>query len=564
MNYLYPVPSAVLIAVAGIHPVFAQTGLVQPCGALDGIEVPAGAIGLPSGPAAVTSAVQVAASPRTTDARGEIVLELPSHCRLQGTIAPLDPEAPPVRFNINLPEPWNGKALHSGGGGLGGTLNTAPGEKAFGRFDPQPYDDSYPLTDGYATFGGDDGHARGDVGFIYNDEALRNWAGDSLKKTRDVAVWLIERAYGRGPQRLYFSGESAGGREAMFVTQRFPQAYDGAIAVTPVLGWNYTHIADNRIRSALLEGWLDAAAIALIADTTRATCDADDGLVDGILARYMECRMDAHSLRCPNGTTGQGCLSDAQIASLNAIREPWATAVPFARGVNRFPGYGVTGDEDNPDNQYAFYMVGTTPPVDPVPPGRGTQPGLGAILNFAVIWVRHAIAQEPSFEPHGFYPPAYTERIQYLSGLFDATDPDLAPFRARGGKLIIMHQSADNAVSTPMVAEYYRSVVAALGVPAADDVVRLYIGPGGTHNGTGVAQADLLGLLETWVENGDAPPAAIPVHDIDPATHERKRSMLACRYPRYARYDGSGDIGEAASYACADRADPLAYRTVAQ
>ena len=89
--------------------------------------------------------------------------------------------------------------------------------------------------------------------------------------------------------------------------------------------------------------------------------------------------------------------------------------------------------------------------------------------------------------------------------------------------------------------------------------MRLYVGPGGAHNGTGVAQVDLLSLLESWVEEGDSPPDAVPVHDIDPKTHERKRSMLACSYPMYTRYNGSGDINDSASYTCAERGDPLAY-----
>jgi len=537
----------------------AQIDGPQACEALNSVELGPEAVRLPIGGVTVATSVYVSASARTMTETGEIVLELPGHCRVQGAIAPVDPGAPPILFNVNLPSEWNGKALQSGGGGLGGNVNTAPGKKASGRFDPQPYSDTYPLTNGYVTFGGDEGHQRGDIEFMYNDEALRNWADDSLIKVRDVAVRLIERAYGRAPDLVYFSGESAGGREALIVAQRYPDAYDGVIAVTPVLGWTYIHIADNRIRSKLLDGWLDAEAIALIADRTRALCDADDGLVDGILGRYMECRMNSQTLRCPNGAEGNGCLSDAQIAALDAIREPWATTVPFAHGVNRFPGFGVTGDEDNPNNQYAFYTVGTVPPVHPLPPGRGTQRGLGAVLNFGAVWIRHGIAQDEAFEPHGFYAPAYSERIKYLSGLFDATDPDLSPFRARGGKLIILQQSADNAVSTPMVSEYYRSVIAEMGKAAADDVIRLYVGPGGAHNGTGVAQADLLGLLEAWVEDGAPPPVSIPVHDIDPHTLETKRSMVACIYPMYTRYKGSGDINDTASYSCTDRADPMAY-----
>jgi feruloyl esterase len=485
------------------------------------------------------------------------------HCRVQGEIAPVDPEAPPILFNVNLPVDWNGRLLQSGGGGLGGSVNTAPGRKASGRFDPQPYNDSYPLTDGYVTFGGDEGHQGGDVGFMYNEEALLNWAGESQIKVRDVAVELVGQAYGRAPEYVYFSGESAGGREAAIVAQRYPDAYDGVIAVTPVLGWTYIHIGDNRMRSKLIEGWLDEDAISLIADKTRELCDAEDGLVDGIVGRYMECRMDSEMLRCPDGEAGRDCLSDEQIASLDSIREPWSSTVPFAHGINRFPGFGVTGDEDNPDNQYSFYTVGRTPPEHPLPPGRGFQRGLGAIINFGAVWVRHGIVQDENFDPYRFYPPQYAERIQYMSALFDATDPDLSAFRENGGKLIILQQSADNAVSTPMVAEYYRSVIAELGEAAADDVIRLYIGPGGTHNGTGVAQLDALGLLEAWVEDGRAPPTAVPIHDVDPVSLETRRSMLACVYPRYTRYN-SGDIDESSSYSCAGRQDPLEYKSPIQ
>lgn len=551
--------SIFLVSLAGSGtPAFAQLDDPATCEALSALEISTDTVRLAVGGVTLTSAVHVDAAAPTTTESGEAVLALPMHCRVQGEIEPVDSEAPPILFNVNLPVDWNGKILQSGGGGLGGSRNTSPGRKASGRFDPQPYDDTYPLTDGYVTYGGDEGHQGGDIAFMYNDEALRNWAGESLIKIRDVAVELVGQAYGRAPEYVYFSGESAGGREATIVAQRYPDAYDGVIAVTPVLGWNYIHIADNEMRSRLIEGWLDEDAISLIADTTRELCDADDGLVDGIVGRYMECRMDSEMLRCPDGEAGRGCLSDAQIASLDAIREPYASTVPFAHGINRFPGFGVTGDEDNPDNQYSFYTVGRTPPEHPLPSGDGFQRGLGAIINFGAVWVRHGIAQDKDFDPYRFHMPAYADRIKYLSGLFDATDPDLSAFREHGGKLIILQQSADNAVSTPMVAEYYRSVVAELGEAAADDVIRLYIGPGGTHNGTGVAQLDALGLLEAWVEDGEAPGTAVPVHDVDPVSLETRRSMLACQYPRYTRYN-AGDINESSSYSCVGRQDPLEY-----
>ena len=538
----------------------AQSINIQSCEAFNNIEVSENVLRLPIGRIDITSAIIIPVSRRAFADNGDVILDLPMHCRVQGAIAPVDPDALPIYFNVNMPVDWNGKTLQSGGGGLGGGMNTAPGRKGSGRFDPQPYTDIYPLMDGYATFGGDEGHQGNDFRFIYNDEALRNWASDSFIKVRDVAVWLITHAYGRDPDFNYFSGESAGGREAVMMAQRFPDAYDGIIAVTPVIGWTYIHIADNRIRSKLVDGWLDVEAISLIADKTRELCDADDGLVDGIIGRYMECQMNPQILLCPEGGAGNSCLSAAQILALEAIREPWAITVPFAHGVDRFPGFGVTGDEDGPDNQYSFYMVGTVPPVVPLPQGRGWQQGLGGILNFGALWVRHGIVQDESFQPHNFYPAAYSKRIQYLSELFDATNPDLSEFYEHGGKLIILQQSADNAVSTPMIAEYYRAVIAMLGEAITEDMLRLYIGPGGTHNGGGVAQADMIDLLETWVEEGVGPSNTIPIHDIDPKTLELRRSMVACVYPMYTRYNGIGDINDSTSYSCADRQDPLEYR----
>ncbi|NNC66370.1 MAG: tannase/feruloyl esterase family alpha/beta hydrolase [Gammaproteobacteria bacterium] len=537
---------------------------LQACESFQGLVVSPATIGLPTQGATVLVAERVAAQPRTVAENGEIILPLPAHCRLAGEIASIDEQAPEIQFNINLPLAWNGRAMQSGGGGLGGTVNTAPGQKASGRWDPQPFTEAYPLTRGWVTFGGDEGHRRGDISFIYNDEALRNWGGDALKKIHDVALPLIERAYGQSPDYVYFNGESAGGKEALYVAQRHAADYDGIMAVSPVLSWTYIHIADNYIRSRLVDNWLDADDIGLIADATRDACDADDGLADGILARYLDCDMNPYDLVCPGGETGAGCLSTGQVRTLNAIREPWVMGVPLAYGVNRFAGFGITGDEDGAENQYSFYMVGTEPPAHPMPAGRGFQPGLGAIMNFGAVWVRHVMAQDETFEPYDFYPPAYADRIQYISGLFDATNPDLSPLRARGGKLMILAHSADNAVSTGMIAEYYRSVVAEMGEAAADDVLRLYVGPGGAHNGTGVAQADTLSLLVDWVEQGDTPPVEIPIYDIDPTTHETRRGMVACAYPRYAHYDGSGDPDQPSSFSCRDRTDPLAYDSSAR
>jgi feruloyl esterase len=548
------------LAFAG--PVLAQPVSLARCEDLMATAIAADAIGLPSGGARVMVARRLPAAaplaPRR-DPDGEFAQGVPAHCNIQGEIAPHDPAAPPITFNLNLPFAWNGRALQSGGGGLGGALITAPEQKASARFDPVPTHLPYPIALGYATFGSDGGHQGSDVAFMRSDEAMRNWGRDSMKKTRDVALALIALAYGRPAQRVLFSGESAGGREALMMAQHFPADYDGIVAVSPVLSWNAIHLADNVIRTRLVSGWLDAAAIRLLAEQTRAQCDAEDGLRDGIIARYLECRNDAGALRCPGGGAGEGCLSDAQIAAVGAIREPWSMAVPLAHGITRYPGYGVTGDEDNGRYQYGFYTVGTARPSHPLPPGRGFEPGRGAILNFAAIWIRHAILGDPAADPLHFDPRPHGPRIQYLSTIFDATDPDLSRFRQRGGRLIILHPTADNAVGTPMIAEYWRSVVARLGEAETDTFLRLYIAHGGGHNVTGVAQLDTLSMLEAWLD-GTPPPDAPPAFEVDPESQQVLRSMPVCRYPAYARYPGSGDPRRAESFVCTARPDPLGFR----
>jgi feruloyl esterase len=48
----------------------------------------------------------------------------PQFCRVLGHIDPTDPKAPPIRFQLNLPLPWNGRSVQYGGGGFNGVLIT--------------------------------------------------------------------------------------------------------------------------------------------------------------------------------------------------------------------------------------------------------------------------------------------------------------------------------------------------------------------------------------------------------------------------------------------------------
>jgi len=158
------------------------------CGQLKGLAIPASAIGLPTGGAVVTETVVVPAA-------GSGVAALGPYCRVIGEIAPVDPKAPKIRFQVNLPEAWNGKTLMFGGGGYNGLIAAGVGNVPAG-----PTDRPTPLGRGYATFGSDSGHQAGPAGsrdgsFGSNDEALRNFSRDALKKTRDAATIVVQHRY---------------------------------------------------------------------------------------------------------------------------------------------------------------------------------------------------------------------------------------------------------------------------------------------------------------------------------------------------------------------------------
>jgi hypothetical protein len=75
---------------------------------------------LPSGGATIASA-QMASVPADLLNPGLTR----DYCKVLGAVASIDPNAPPVNFEVNLPAAWNGKAVQYGGGGWCGRLGVA-------------------------------------------------------------------------------------------------------------------------------------------------------------------------------------------------------------------------------------------------------------------------------------------------------------------------------------------------------------------------------------------------------------------------------------------------------
>lgn len=523
-----------LIPVLVMH---AQQGgdAARRCEALQSLQVPASAIGLPSKGVRIGSATVVAAPAE--------------HCEVKGEILPVDAAAPPIRFQVNLPADWNGKALQMGGGGFDGTVVTG-----LGALPRAPDSAPVPVTRGYATFGSDSGHAGNDAAFASNDEALTNFAYAQLKKTHDVALALIKARYDRLPAKVYFAGQSEGGREGLTVAQRFPQDYDGIVVTAPAIHFVNVMMHFSDVATALAQpgGYLSPANVKAFAAAVLAQCDMNDGVTDGFVGDYLGCAFDASRLRCGGAAAAaDGCFTDAQLHTLDAIYRPTSWKDASGKELVSYPRYLVGGGEDNPGDMPAWITGRSAlPRPQPAGPLNAQQLGVGISSAYSNSAIRYLIAKDPSLDTLAFNPQAYPKQILAAVKLLASDDSNLSAFQKRGGKLIMLHNTSDLAVSPVATMNYYEAVVKRAGSKTAQQFARLYIVPGGDHNGGNApSKVDLLNLLDRWVVDGEAPGEIASAEEYS-ADHKLTRSKPLCAYPNYPRYTGSGDKNVAGSYRC--------------
>ncbi|KVV51871.1 tannase [Burkholderia territorii] len=507
------------------------------CAALNGLAIPASSIAEPTGGATITSATLV-------ETAGE-------YCQVNGAIAPVDPAAPSIRFQVNLPTNWNHKALHYGGGGFDGTLITG-----VDALDMAPAGTPTPLANGYATFGDDSGHQSSSITdgkFAANDESLANYGGLSLKKTHDVAMVLIRKRYASAPGKTYFFGSSTGGRDGLSEAQRWPADYDGIVVNRPALNYTGLRLSNVVLGRALYlnngAGWLDVAKTVLLQNAVMRACDALDGVADGIVSNVVACKAQSAtvlaSVRCPSGAdSGDTCLSDAQIATVQTIAAPLQLPYPLANGVTQYAGYNILAGSVFAGPYTTRDLGESKVPANPAGKKDANQWVTGD------QWVKYFVTRVPTFDSltlDPVNPGTYQSRVQALSALTDATSTDLSAYVAKGGKLIMTHGLADEIVSTDSSTDYYAGLVQRFGQGTVDGFVRFYLMPGVGH-GTGPFHPaiDSLSALDEWVESGKAP-ETLTISDLNAATLGRTRPL--CRYPLWPKYIG-GDANAAASFQC--------------
>ena len=283
-------------------------------------------------------------------------------------------------------------------------------------------------------------------------------------------------------------------------------------------------------------------------DAVLASCDAADGLADGVIANPVGCRQrfDVGQLRC-KGNPDNSCLSDAQIKAVQTLHTPLKMPFLLANGVSEYPSRGPSGENIpsfGPTGGWQSWWLGTEPPAFPPKMSNGIAwfYGAGAIQYF--------YAQDPNADLTKFSMQAHAKRIMEVSNLMDSTNPDLSKFFQRGGKLVILEHLADYAQSPYAGMQYFAAVQEKMGQATTQKFARLFVTPGVDHVGAGApANVDMLPVLVNWVEKGKSPDSLEVVEQEVKAPFPVKRALPLCQWPMWPKYKaGNGNV--ASSFEC--------------
>lgn len=505
------------------------------CANLAGQRIESGLIGLETGDAQVNDAAWI-----DTGSGG--------YCQVSGATAPVDPDAPPINWQVNLPAAWNGRMLQFGGGGYNGILPKSTGNYVHG-----PLDVPVPLAQGYVTLGSDSGHSAqnsNDASFAVNAEALANYGYMHIKKTLDVAKAVVELAYSEEPRAVYFAGGSTGGREGLTAALRWPNDYDGIVSYYPTVnfvGLRFWGAALNRaIYDEDSAGWIAPDLVKAIATYATEQCDELDGVKDGLVSNVQACRAQSEAViahfACAEGASDGQCLTPVQIErTIKVYHDGYTLPYALANGFTTYPGYNsLEGVVMNLGTESAY--------GEPVTSGPNAHHAARAYEFF-----QYMINQDGNFDFRTFDiadPGAYHDRVMEISEMIDANNPDLSAFAEAGGKLILVQGTEDPSVTPNGTIAYFENVVSTMGEEAVRDFARFYMLPGLAHGGGNFAPAwDSLAALDRWVVDGVEPAGYVATDTTESET--RGRTLPVCEHPSWPRYAGEGDVRDAANYECA-------------
>ncbi len=478
---------------------------------------------------------------------------LKAHCRVSGKMEQRtgqDGKPYFIGFELRLPVDWNGRLLYQGGGGNDGIVRPAVGPQAVGlSVQGTQSVPGYALNRGFAVVTTDAGHQGPSADFGFDMQARLDNAYRAHDIVAVTAKSLIQRFYSKPADKSYFIGCSGGGRQGMMFTQRFPQHFDGVIAMAPAMrvskgatvaaAWDTQAFQSIAPKNAQGQGILSQALtdgdLGIIRKGILDACDAQDGAADGIVAHPAACQFDPKSLKCAGDKT-DACLAAPQADALQKI----FSGAQTSKGEKLYFTWPWDAGIGHPQNDWRAWKLGNS--------------------TTTVANSRHVFLMQDALQGYFVTPPDRSlsiyqfnfdtdpARMDAHSWIFNtADDVKLSAYKARGGKLLFAHGTADPIFSSDEMVDYYQRLSKEHGA-STQDFSRLFLIPGMGHcqGGAGTDSWDGLQALVDWVERGQAPQSITASgSQVFPG-----RTRPLCPYPQYARYKGTGSMEDAANFTC--------------
>ena len=432
---------------------------------------------------------------------------VPEFCRVAAALKPSSDSD--IKVEVWLPTAgWNRKLQAVGNGGWAGVISYSAMAEA--------------VRAGYASVSTDTGHVGGSGSFaLGHQEKLIDFGWRSEHEMTVKAKALVQAFYGSAPRLSYWNGCSTGGRQGLKEAQKFPDDFDGIITGAPA---NRTALALWAAFAVLKDSasYIPASKYPMIHQAVLNACDARDGVKDGLIEDPTRCSFDPKVLLC-KGADGPACLTAPQA---DAAKKLYAPGTNPRTGQELFPSLV-------PGTELGWGVL-----------AGGPDPSANILEHF-----KYVVFKDPNWDWRTFdFDTGIARAAQPDNEVMNATDPNLKPFFAHNGKLLMYHGWSDTNVATLNTIKYYKSVVDTVGAKSTDNV-RLFLEPGMGHcgGGEGPNVFDKVGALEQWVEQGKAPDRIVASHSTEGKV-DRTRPL--CPYPQVAKYKGTGSIDEAASFSC--------------
>lgn len=446
---------------------------------------------------------------------------LPAFCRVAAVLKPSKDSD--IKIEVWMPASgWNGRFLGMGNGGWAGQIN-------------------YPgliegIAQGFATASTDTGHTGngGDASFALGHPAkLIDLGYRSVHEMTVRAKAIVAAFYGSAARLSYWNGCSTGGKQGLTEAQRFPNDYNGISEGNPANYW--THLMFGAIWPAEVTlkdsaSYIPPSKYPLLHRAALDACDALDGVVDGIINDPTRCHFDPKVLECKGAETAL-CLTAPQV---EAARKIYAGPKDPRTGRQIFPGL-------EPGSELGWRVE-----------AGGPEP-----MGIPLSYFQYVLFKDPAWDFRSLNfdrDVALADRLDHRT--LNAIDPHLQAFKARGGKLLMIHGWSDPLIAPLNSVNYYESVVAAMGgVQQTRTFARLFMVPGMMHcgGGPGPDAFDRLAVLEQWVERGVAPDQIVATH-LTNGRADMTRPL--CPYPSVARWKGSGNTNDAANFVCVTEEKP--------